>query len=110
MILVKRFVFEKLKKEKKSFYHYFAYNKVGDNIMIMQLSPFMYGVHRNGQCYKGTISQRNYRKMTIQWSFSYDSFVKFHAKKFGSHNITVLYPNLCYNKVCYKGTILTVPV
>ena len=52
------------------------------------------------KCYKGTILQRNYRKMTIKWSFSYNSFVKFHDKKFGSHNITVLYPNLHSNKVC----------
>ena len=44
--------------------------------------------------------------MTILWSFSYNSFVKFHGKKFGSHNMTVLYPNLCYNKVCYKGSAL----
>ena len=32
-------------------------------------------------CYKGTILQRNYRKMTIIWSFSNNSFVKFHDKK-----------------------------
>ena len=32
-------------------------------------------------CYKGTILQRNYRKMTILWSFSYNSFVKFHGNK-----------------------------
>ena len=32
-------------------------------------------------CYKGTILQRNYRKMTIFWSFSYNSFVKLHGKK-----------------------------
>ena len=33
--------------------------------------------------YKGTILQilqKNYRKMTIKWSFSYNSFVKFHVK------------------------------
>ena len=42
--------------------------------------------------------------MTILWSFSYNSFVKFHGKKFGIHNITLLYPNLCYNEMCYKGT------
>ena len=29
-------------------------------------------------CYKGT---RNYRKMIILWSFSYNSFVKFRDKK-----------------------------
>ena len=35
----------------------------------------------NEMCYEGTILQRNYRKMTIKWSFSYNSFVKFHGKK-----------------------------
>ena len=29
-----------------------------------------------------------------------DSFISM------SHNMTVLYPNLCYNKVCYKWTAL----
>ena len=52
-------------------------------------------------CYKGTILQRTNRKMTIKCY----SFVKFHDKKFGSH-MTVLYPNLCYNEVCYKGNAL----
>ena len=28
------------------------------------------------------------------------------VKNFGSNNITVLYPNLCYKKVCYIGTAL----
>ena len=32
-------------------------------------------------CYKRIILQRNYNKRTIAWSFSYDSFVKFHGKK-----------------------------
>ena len=31
------------------------------------------------QCYKATILQRNYKKMTILWSFSYKSFEKFHV-------------------------------
>ena len=31
-------------------------------------------------CYKGTILQRNYRKMTILWSFSYKFFVNLHGK------------------------------
>ena len=31
--------------------------------------------------YKGTILQRNYRKMTIPWSFSYNFFAKLHGKK-----------------------------
>ena len=47
----------------------------------------MFGVHRNQPFYKsqlsckGTILQRNYRKATILWSFSYNSFVKFHGEK-----------------------------
>ena len=32
---------------------------------------------------------------------TYNSYVKFHGKKIiGSHNMAMLYPNLCYNKVC----------
>ena len=38
------------------------------------------------------------------WSFSYNSLFKFNGKTFGSHTMTVLYPNQCYNEVCYKGT------
>ena len=63
-------------------------------------------------CYKETILQRNYRKMTIPWSFSNNSFVKFHATKFGCPNMTVLYTHpcyTCYNKICYKGTSLNLP-
>ena len=42
-------------------------------------------------CYKETILQRNYRKM--------NSFVKFHGYVFFlSHNMFMLYPNLCYSK------------
>ena len=37
-------------------------------------------------CYKGTILQRDYRKMTI----GHNSFVRFHSKKCGSHNRTVM--------------------
>ena len=41
---------------------------------------------RNEPClsllfYKGTILHRNYWKMTIPWSFSINSFVKFYGKK-----------------------------
>ena len=60
----------------------------------------MFGVHgsigmdsvMSESYYKGTILQRNYRKMTILWSFSYNSFIKFHGKKFGSHSMAVSYP------------------
>ena len=51
---------------------------------------------------KGIILQRNYRKMTISWSFFY-MFVKCYDKTFWSH-MTVLYQNPCYTEVCYKGT------
>ena len=57
-------------------------------------------------CYTGTILQKNYRKMTIPWSFSYNSFVKFHGKKYGSHNMTMLYLNPLYNEMCYKEATL----
>ena len=50
-------------------------------------------------CYKGTILQRNYRKMTILWSFSYHSFVKFCGKKSWEPQYS-----LCYKEICYKGT------
>ena len=43
--------------------------------------------------------------MTILWSFFYNSFVKLHCKNVWNH-ITVLYPNPCYNEMCYKGTTL----
>ena len=36
--------------------------------------------------YNWTILQKNNKKMTISWPFSYSSFVKFHGKKkIGSH-------------------------
>ena len=34
----------------------------------------------SGSCYKGTFLQRIYRKMTILWSFSFNSFVKLIGK------------------------------
>ena len=40
-------------------------------------------------CYKATILQRNYRKMTILWSFSYNSFVSIHCEK--SYNMTITF-------------------
>ena len=39
----------------------------------------------------------------MKWSFSYNSFAKFHGKKIGHHNMSMLYPNQCYNEVFYKG-------
>ena len=72
---------------------------------VQSIYSARFGAYRNGSCYKGTILHRNYRKMTILWSFSYNSIVKFHGQKIGSL-MTVLYPNMCYNEVCCKGTAL----
>ena len=49
-------------------------------------------------CYKGTILQRIYRKMTILWPFSYHSFVKFPSNypvNYMVNNMTVLYIKSC---------------
>ena len=43
-----------------------------------------------------------YKRDITSWSFSYDSFVKFHGKKIGGHNMTGLHPNLCYNDITEK--------
>ena len=54
-------------------------------------------------------------------TISYNHFIKFHGKKIGSHNITVLYPNPCYNgtaryihfmstRVSQEGTLLSLIV
>ena len=60
---------------------------------VQSIYNSLFAVHRNGlrsigmdrviseSCYKETILQRNYRKMTISWSFSFNSFVKFHGKR-----------------------------
>ena len=62
-------------------------------------------------CYKGPILQRNSGKNDQSMSISYNSYVKFYAKKnlgaktlYSNFKATVLYPNPSYNKVCYKGT------
>ena len=60
-------------------------------------------------CFKATIFQRNYRK--ISWSFFYN-FFKFHSKKkIGEpqhyHVISaMLYPKPFYYKVCCKETAM----
>ena len=67
-------------------------------------------------CFNGAILQRNYRKMTISWNCTFFELYKeiigkrpnfghfpiislyySMVKKFWSHKITVLYPNLCCN-------------
>ena len=40
--------------------------------------------------------------MTILWSFSYKSFVKFHVKNIWEPH----YQNPYHNEVCYKGKAL----
>ena len=38
----------------------------------------------------------------MKWSFSYNSFVIFHGKKFESHNITKFLSNGCYNQGSHR--------
>ena len=47
---------------------------------------------------RATFGQSNYRKMTLAWSFSYNSFVKFHNK-----NIWESQQDHVISKVFYKG-------
>ena len=51
----------------------------------------------NESCNDRTAIQRNYRKMTIKWSVSCYSFVKFRDEKFGSHT-WLWYIQLCVIK------------
>ena len=60
----------------------------------------VFGVHRNGQWEITLYKTRNYRKMTTEWSFSYNSFVKFYAI-FGS-----LGSDSVLSESRYKDTIL----
>ena len=57
----------------------------------------MFGIHRNGLCYKWIV--------LFKGQFYKGSIGKL---PFLGHfpNMTVLYPNLCYNEVCDKGTAL----
>ena len=54
---------------------------------------------------KGTITKELYGHLTIIPFANFLLPVNFHGKKIGNH-MTGLYTNLCYNEVCYKGTIL----
>ena len=47
--------------------------------------------------------------MTMKWSFTFNSFVKFPGKILEpqyDHVTDVVYPNMCYNEVFYKVTAL----
>ena len=48
--------------------------------------------------YKGTVLLKNYRKVTITWSFSYDSMIK----KIEGHKLILLCPNPCYNEMGHE--------
>ena len=50
-----------------------------EHYTLQSLYNAVFWVHKNGLYYKGSILQRNYRKMTILWSFPYNFFVKFHS-------------------------------
>ena len=71
----------------------------------------MFGGKRNGQCYKGTVLQRNYRTMTISWSFHFpihfNSFVKFHGKNIcePQHDY---YVQICATMCVIKGLHCTI--
>ena len=54
------------------------------------------------QYYNGRILQRNFMVNDNERAVSYNSFVKFRGKRFGSHNMTMLYPNRSTSKVYYK--------
>ena len=56
-------------------------------------------------CCIETILQINYRKMTIHGHFP---IIPLHRKHIGSHNMTKLYPNLCYNNVCCVFHLFTI--
>ena len=61
---------------------------------------------RTESCHEGTILHRNYRKLTMQWSFSYNSFVKFHGKKIWEpQHDHVIFKSLLY-RVFYKSSAL----
>ena len=67
---------------------------------VQSLYKATFCVHRNVPCY----NVKFYKGIIIKWPFHghfpiiplYNSMVK----KYGSHNMTVLYPNPCYNEVC----------
>ena len=56
-------------------------------------------------CYKGTVLQRNCRKMTILWSFSYNSFVKFHDKQTLETKLLIYIPISVVKGVLYGTTL-----
>ena len=52
------------------------------------------------QCYKGKNLQSNYRKIANNGHFPIIPLENSMEKKFRRHNLTLLYPNPCYNGVC----------
>ena len=54
----------------------------------------MFGVHMDCAysqlVIEGQFCKRNYRKMTISWSFSYNSFVKSHGEKWDAQHVCAM--------------------
>ena len=72
------------------FYIFYDYSAVP---LYHCLGPLEQIVFINELIYQGTNFTKELQEMTISWSFSYSSFVKFHGNKFGSLNMTKLYQN-----------------
>ena len=58
----------------------FSLANLSNSSRVQSIYNAFFGVQRNGPHYNGTFLQKNDdTKMTISWSFSYHSFVKFHG-------------------------------
>ena len=70
--------------------------------MMLYLESFRMGCVISESCYKGTILQRNYRKMTMLFLCKIPWYTNLEPQ----HDGVLLYRNLCYKEICYKGTAL----
>ena len=82
---------------------------------VQSLYKAMIGVLKNGPYYeKGPFYTRIVGKndhftvisMAVHGHFSIISLQNMMVKRFGSHKMTISYPNICYNEMCYKGIAL----
>ena len=72
----------------------------------------MFGIHRNGPCYKWIVLFKGqfYKGIIGNDHSCHGHFpIKIPlnnsmVKIYGSYNMATLYPSLCYNEVCYKGS------
>ena len=53
------------------------------------------------------MTSRTLVECQVKWSFSYNFLVKFDGNKVWEPNMAMLYPNPCYNEVCYNPRQLT---